>query len=40
MSETNEIIAMVVASIKTLRAKQNQSLSSNPKSEIENPKSL
>ncbi|HYO91716.1 MAG TPA: four helix bundle protein [Pyrinomonadaceae bacterium] len=34
MSETNEIVAMVVASIKTLRTKQNQSLSSNPKSKI------
>jgi four helix bundle protein len=34
MSETNEIVAMVVASIKTLRTKQNQSLNSNPKSKI------
>ena len=34
MSENNEIIATVVASIKTLRAKQNQSLDSNPKSKI------
>ena len=35
MSETNEIIAMVVASIKTLRAK-NLPLSGNPKSKIQN----
>ncbi len=37
MSETNEIIAMVVTSIKTIRDRQN---SFNPKSFIQNPKSL
>ena len=37
MSETNEIIAMVVTSIKTIRDRQN---SFNPKSKIQNPKSL
>ncbi len=37
MSETNEIIAMVVSSIKTIRDRQN---SFNPKSKIQNPKSL
>ncbi len=35
MVETNEIIAMTVASIKTLRTKNIQ----NPKSKIQNPKS-
>ncbi|MBI5031224.1 MAG: four helix bundle protein [Chloroflexi bacterium] len=35
MKETNEILAMTVASIKTLRAK----LKVNPKSQIANPKS-
>jgi four helix bundle protein len=34
MAETNEIIAMIVASIKTLRRKSN-----NPKSKTANPKS-
>ena len=36
MAETNEILAMVVASIKTLRSKQ--SLIQNPKSKIQNSK--
>ena len=35
MAETNEIVAMTVASIKTLRVNQ----SGNPKSKIQNPKS-
>jgi len=42
MTETNEIVAMIVASIKTLRQKQSNPKSSepfNPKSKIQNPKS-
>ncbi len=44
MSETNEIVAMIVASIKTIKQRKNNSspsLSSsiqNPKSKIQNPK--
>ena len=36
MNEVNEIIAMIVASIKTIRDRQN---GYNPKSKIQNPKS-
>ncbi len=35
MAETNEIVAMIVSSIKTLRQRKN---SCNPKSKIQNPK--
>jgi four helix bundle protein len=34
MSETNEIVAMIVASIKTLRRSQRQPIIQNPKSKI------
>jgi hypothetical protein len=36
MQETNEILARTVASIKTLRQKNNQSNSQNPPSKIQN----
>jgi four helix bundle protein len=39
MSEINEIVAMTVASIKTLRSKAQQPPMSNSKSKIQNPKS-
>ena len=38
MSEANEILAMTVASIKTLKSRRGPSIS-NPKSKIQNPKS-
>ncbi len=39
-SETNEILAMTVASIKTLRNKSKQSLAKNPESKIQNPNQI
>jgi len=36
MQETNEILAMTVASIKTLRGKQTRFHSQNPKSNFQN----
>jgi four helix bundle protein len=40
MSETDEIVAMIVASIRTIRSKQNgyNLFQNNPKSKIQNPK--
>ncbi len=40
MSETNEILAMTVASIQTLRNKSKQSLAKNPESKIQNPNKI
>jgi four helix bundle protein len=37
IDQTNEIVSMIVASIKTIRQKQNNH---NPKSKIQNPKSI